>query len=155
MADEEGYVTGLGGIFFKCRDRDKLIDWYRDKLGFPFDGAGSSFLFREEDAPDQVGYQVWGPFNKKTGYFRPSGKDYMVNLRVRGLHVLLERLKKQGIEQIGDVEEYDYGRFAWIIDPEGTKIELWEQIGTPPIVEGSNSTGNTVDDEELNKDKPL
>lgn len=132
MAEDDGKVTGLGGIFFKCRDRDKLIKWYQDNLDFPFDGGASSFLFREIDDPKSVGYQVWGAFNRETSYFRPSGKDYMINLRVRGLDKLLEKLKARGIDQVGETEEYDYGRFAWVLDPEGTKIELWEQVGDPP-----------------------
>lgn len=133
MAEDDGTVTGLGGIFFKCRDRDKLIKWYQDTLDFPFDeGGASSFLFREMDNPESVGYQVWGAFDRKTSYFRPSGKDYMINLRVKGLDTLLVKLKEKGVEQIGEVEEYGYGRFAWVLDPEGTKIELWEQIGDPP-----------------------
>ncbi|WP_417449616.1 VOC family protein [Kordiimonas sp.] len=135
MSEQEGVITGVGGIFFKCRDRDSLVGWYRDKLGFPFDGTGASFVFREDDAPEKAGYFVWGPFKKETEYFRPSGREFMINLRVRGLEVLLKRLAASGIEQIGEMEEYEYGKFAWILDPEGTKIELWEQIGEAPILD--------------------
>ena len=135
MADEDGVITGVGGIFFKSRDRDRLTSWYKDTLGFPFDGTGTSFLFREHDDPKREGYFVWGPFKRETDYFRPSGKEYMINLRVRGLETLLKRLAEAGVEQIGETEEYEYGKFAWIMDPEGTKIELWEQIGDPPIHE--------------------
>lgn len=139
MAEVEGMVTGVGGVFFKCRDREKLVSWYQDKLGFPFDGAGASFVFREDDDPEKLGYFVWGPFGKETEYFRPSGKEYMINLRVQGLEALLARLKKMGVEQIGEIEEFDYGKFAWIMDPEGTKIELWEQLGEPPLIEADNT----------------
>jgi len=135
MSDVEGVITGVGGIFFKCRDRDNLVSWYQDKLGFPFDGAGASFVFREDDDPDKLGYFVWGPFKRESEYFRPSGKEYMINLRVRGIEKLLERLKKMGVEQIGEIEEFEYGKFAWIMDPEGTKIELWEQLGDPPMTD--------------------
>ncbi len=134
MSDEIGRVTGLGGVFVKSSDTKKLVDWYRSKLGFPFDGYGSSFLFREDDEPEKQGYSVWGPFKEDTKYFEPSKKEFMVNLRVKGLEALLKRLKADGVEQIGEVEKHDYGHFAWIIDPEGTKIELWEQIGEPPAV---------------------
>ncbi len=135
MSEAEGVITGVGGIFFKCRDREGLVDWYQKKLGFPFDGAGASFVFREDDDPEKAGYFVWGPFKRESEYFRPSGKEFMINLRVRGLEALLARLQKMGVEQIGEIEEYDYGKFAWIMDPEGTKIELWEQLGEPPILE--------------------
>lgn len=133
MSKQDGVITGVGGIFFKCQDRDALANWYKDKLGFPFDGTGASFLFREDDDPEKTGYFVWGPFRKESEYFRPSGRDFMINLRVRGLEALLERLKAAGIEQVGEMEEYEYGKFAWILDPEGTKIELWEQVGDPPM----------------------
>ena len=134
MAENGGVVTGVGGIFFKCQDRESLINWYRDQLGFPFDGIGASFVFREDDDPQKAGYLVWGPFKKESEYFRPSGKDFMINLRVRGLEALLAKLTAAGVEQIGEIEEFKYGKFAWIMDPEGTKIELWEQIGEPPIL---------------------
>lgn len=136
MADQDGIVTGVGGIFFKCQDRDALAKWYKDVLGFPFDGICASFPFRENDEPDNAGYFVWGPFARDTEYFRPSGKDYMINLRVRGLDALLKRLRAAGVDQVGEVEDYDYGRFAWIMDPEGTKIELWEQKGGLPGGQG-------------------
>jgi len=136
MSNEEGVVTGLGGIFVKSKNTDDLVSWYREKLGFPFDGYGSSFLMREADDPEKLGYTVWGPFKNETDYFAPSGKEFMINLRVRGLEALLVKLKAAGVEQVGEIEVYDYGKFAWIIDPEGTKIELWEQVGDPPNPNG-------------------
>ena len=132
MADTEGKVTGLGGVFMKCEDREGLVQWYREKLGFPYDGYGASFPFREDHDPDQRAYNVWGPFKSDTDYFKPSKREFMVNLRVDNLDALLVKLKAVGIEMVGEKEEYDYGKFAWIIDPEGTKIELWEQVGDPP-----------------------
>ncbi len=135
MPEKLGKVTGLGGVFVKSNNTKSLVAWYREKLGFPFDGYGSSFLFRENEEPNKLGYNVWGPFKHDTTYFEPSQKDFMINLRVEGLESLLARLKAEGVEQIGEVEKHDYGHFAWIIDPEGTKIELWEQIGEPPIVD--------------------
>ena len=139
MSDSKGRVTGLGGIFVKSGDTDSLIKWYREKLGFPFDGYGSSFLFREHHDMDREAYTVWGPFKSDTDYFKPSSKEFMINLRVENLVDYLEQLKAQGIEQVGEMEEYDYGRFAWIVDPDGTKIELWEQIGEPPNPDGETS----------------
>lgn len=140
MAEEKGRVTGIGGIFVKSKDGNGLAKWYQDILGFPFDGYGSNFPFREDDAPDQRGYSVWGPFKADTKYFQPSEKEFMVNLRVDDLDALLVKLKAAGIELVGEVEEHDYGKFAWIVDPEGTKLELWEQVGDvpEPAIEAEN-----------------
>jgi predicted enzyme related to lactoylglutathione lyase len=140
MDDQDGVVTGIGGIFVKSENTEKLVAWYQEKLGFPYDGYSSSFLMSEADDPSKVGNNIWAPFKHETDYFKPSKKDFMINLRVRGLEALLKRLKDKGVEQIGKTEEYDYGRFAWIIDPEGTKIELWEQIGDPPAVDAAESS---------------
>lgn len=132
MTSEKGRVTSLGGIFMKCKDRDSLVKWYREQLGFPYDGYGASFPFREDKQPDSRGYNVWGPFKEDTEYFNPSEKDFMMNLRVDDLDALLVKLEAAGIKQVGEKEEHEYGKFAWIIDPEGTKIELWEQLGPVP-----------------------
>ena len=140
MAEETGIVTGIGGVFVKSKNTKELAKWYQEKLGFSFDGYASSFLFRDDADPERKGYAVWGPFKEDTDYFEPSTKDFMINLRVKGLHVLLARLKEAGVAQVGGVEEYDYGHFAWILDPEGTKIELWEQIGDPPSADGETSS---------------
>jgi len=140
MAEKRGHVTGLGGIFVKSGNTEELAKWYQEKLGFPFDGYGSNFIFREDEKPAQRGYSVWGPFKDDTTYFEPSKKEFMINLRVKGLRDLLDHLKTQGVQQIGDIEEHDYGHFAWIIDPEGTKIELWEQVGDVPTIDSDSST---------------
>ncbi len=121
-----GFITGIGGIFVKSKDRRKLKDWYHKHLAVPIDEYGATFKFREHDNPDQEGYTVWGVFKADTKYFDPGNKDFMINFRVQDLDGLLKKLKSEGIEQVGKMEEYDFGRFAWIIDPEGTKIELWE-----------------------------
>jgi predicted enzyme related to lactoylglutathione lyase len=128
----KGRITGLGGIFVKCRDRDSLVSWYRDKLGLSYDGYGINFPFRDYINPQQECYNVWGPFKDDTDYFQPSKKEFMINLRVENLEAYLEELKANGIEQVGDTVSEDFGKFAWIVDPEGTKIELWEQVGPLP-----------------------
>ena len=133
---EEGKVTGIGGVFVKSKDTDGLVKWYREVLGFPFDGYGSSFLMREHDAPEQAGYNVWGPFKADTDYFEPSEKEFMINLRVRNLDALMERLLAAGVKEVKPRENHDYGKFAWIVDPEGTKLELWEQVGPVPDLDG-------------------
>jgi predicted enzyme related to lactoylglutathione lyase len=84
------------------------------------------FQWREFDHPDKAAYTAWGPFSKDTRYFLPSEKPFMINYRVDNLEKLLEILKKEGVETVGEIEEYDYGKFGWILDPEGNKIELWE-----------------------------
>lgn len=119
-------VTGLGGIFFKCEDPEKLREWYAEHLGLKTDQYGTSFEWRNSDKPENKGFTVWSTFKNDTVYFAPSDKPYMFNFRVENLEWLLEELKKEGINQIGEIQVYEYGKFANIIDPEGNKIELWE-----------------------------
>jgi len=119
-------VTGLGGVFFKSSDPEKLKEWYSRHLGIKSDKYGGIFRWRDFQKPDQEASTAWGPFRKDTDYFLPSRKDYMFNYRVENLEKLLEILKEEGIEIVGGIEEYEYGKFGWILDPEGNKIELWE-----------------------------
>lgn len=119
-------VTGIGGVFFKCKDPEKIRDWYSDKLGLNTDKYGTNFEWRHSQNPNQKGFTVWGPFSDSTEYFQPSEKEFMINLRVDDLRELLDELKDQDVKIVGELEEYEYGLFAHIIDPEGTKIELWE-----------------------------
>jgi predicted enzyme related to lactoylglutathione lyase len=121
-------VTGIGGIFFNSEDPEKLKKWYDRHLGIKSDEYGGIFRWRNFDNPDQQGYTAWGPFSKDTKYFFPSQKPYMLNYRVKNLEKLLEALKEEGVETVGEIEEYDYGKFGWILDPEGNKIELWEPM---------------------------
>ena len=132
MTEEQGIITGLGGVFVKCTDRAALLRWYQEVLKFPFDGHGANFPFPETDKKADRGYQVWAPFKSDSDYFGPSTKEFMINFRVRGIETLLKRLKSEGVSQVGELEVYDYGKFAWILDPEGTKIELWEQTTATP-----------------------
>jgi len=137
MADDEasimaGHVTGIGGIFFKCDDPTETKAWYGKTLGFPVTEYGTSFPFREDDDPDKRGYVIHSPFGKDNDYFKPSDKDFMVNFRVRDLDGMVEKLIAAGIEMVGEPESHPYGKFAWIMDPNGIKLELWEQVGPPP-----------------------
>lgn len=122
-------VTGLGGIFFKCNDAKAVAAWYQKHLGINLTwGTSGMFEWRDVDNPEQKGTSVWATFEKETKYFDPGKKEFMVNYRVENLKELLEELKKEGVEVVGDMQEYDYGKFGWIMDPEGNKIELWEPI---------------------------
>jgi predicted enzyme related to lactoylglutathione lyase len=126
-------VTGLGGVFFKCQDLEKTKDWYRDLLGIPLqDAYGAAFPFREDENPETRGYSVFGPFSSRTRYFEPSDRGFMINLRVDDLEGMLTRLHSAGARIVGDIEEHEYGRFAWVIDPEGVKLELWQPTGDIP-----------------------
>lgn len=119
-------VTGIGGVFFKAQNPAKLKDWYKNHLGFKTDDWGCTFWWNDEDF--KKASTQWSPFKKDTNYFLPSTKEFMFNYRVENLTQLLEKLREEGITIVGKVEEYEYGKFGWILDPEGNKIELWEPI---------------------------
>lgn len=121
-------VTGIGGIFFKCHDPEKMKEWYGNNLGLVTNEYGSVFEFRRTDMPEKKGYTVWSPFEEKTTYFQPSEKEFMVNYRVENIEELLKELKESGVEVCDEIEEYEYGKFVHIMDPEGNKIELWEPV---------------------------
>ena len=126
-------VTGIGGIFFKTKDPEKTKAWYHEHLGIVPDAGGYvSFQWREKDDPERIGFTAWSPFREDTTYFEPSPAPFMINYRVADLHGLLKQLRREGVEVIDQIEEGEYGRFGWIIDPEGTKIELWEPPSERP-----------------------
>ncbi len=120
-------VTGLGGFFFKSQDPNRLYKWYQQHLGINRepDGSGAMFHWREAEDPTKTGLTVWSIFPHDTKYFEPSQAPFMMNFRVENLQELLQALREEGV-QVDKVEEYDYGKFAWITDPEGNRIELWE-----------------------------
>lgn len=119
-------VTGIGGIFFKTKDPKASRDWYNKHLGFNTDDYGSTFWWRDKDGNDCT--TQWSPFKEDTSYFKPSSKDFMFNYRVENLERLIDVLKKEGVTIVGEMETYDYGKFAWVLDNENNKIELWEPI---------------------------
>lgn len=121
-------VTGLGGVFFKTPDPEGLKEWYRERLGIESEQWGYSFLWRELEAPEKRGYTVWGPFRDSTKYFEPSSEPYMINYRVDDLEALLAALEAEGVQVLGGPDTEENGKFAWILDPEGRKIELWEPV---------------------------
>ena len=119
-------VTGLGGFFFKSEDPEAAKNWYARHLGLPVDQYGCSFWWKDQEG--RACSTHWGPMKEDTSYFHPSRKQFMVNFRVENLEELLETLKEEGVEIIGETESYEYGKFGWIMDPEGNKIELWEPV---------------------------
>jgi len=120
-------VTGVGGVFFKARDPKALGEWYRRHLGMNVeDWGGVAFPWVTPDNPGGVGTTVWSPFKQDTGYFAPSEKPYMINFRVHDLHALLEVLRNEGCAVDEKVEESQFGKFGWVMDPEGNRLELWE-----------------------------
>jgi len=121
-------VTGIGGIFFKTQNPDKMKEWYNKNLGLVTDEYGSQFEFRNANNPDEINYLQWSPFSQDTKYFEPSKKEFMINYRVENLVELVSQLKKDGVEIVDEIEEFDYGKFVHIMDPEGNKIELWEPV---------------------------
>jgi predicted enzyme related to lactoylglutathione lyase len=119
-------VTGIGGVFFTCDDPKKQKEWYATHLGIP---NGGVFEWRDKENPDHVCSSVLGLFKKDTDYLKPGTKDHMLNFRVDNLVELIEQLKQEDVEVVGDIQDHDYGKFGWIMDPEGNKIELWEPKG--------------------------
>ena len=119
-------VIGLGGIFFKAKDPQALYDWYRQHLGIESAADGSGAMWRDADHPKVPGVNVWAIFPQGTKYFDPSRSSFMINFRVENLDELLKALREEGVEVDAKVEEYDYGKFGWITDPEGNRVELWE-----------------------------
>lgn len=121
-------VTGLGGVFFKAADSKAQLQWYRTHLGIESADYGFPFLWRETADKEEVGYTVWAPFSQDTDYFKPSEKPYMFNFRVANLVEMLAALREEGVTVVGEMAEEPNGKFAWIMDPEGNKIELWEPV---------------------------
>lgn len=119
-----GRVTGLGGVFFKSDDPERLYAWYEKHLGLKREEGGVFFRWRDKDGA--AGTTVWAIFDKDTKYFDPSAAPFMFNYRVDKLDPLLERLRAQGVQVDERREDSEYGRFAWVTDPQGNRIELWE-----------------------------
>lgn len=119
-------VTGIGGIFFKCKEPKKVKEWYKAHLGVNTNEYGAVFEWRQGTDSSKKGFSQWSPFAEKTNYFEPSTKDFMINYRVENLTALIEELKKEGVTITDTMETYDYGKFVHIMDIEGNKIELWE-----------------------------
>lgn len=126
-------VTGLGGIFFKSKSPKDIMAWYQTHLGIePDPWGGKAFEWREKENPESVGQTVFNPFKEDTTYFEPSTQPFMFNFRVHDLDALIAQLKSEGVQVVGDVQDTEYGKFGWIMDPDGRKIELWQAPAADP-----------------------
>lgn len=124
--DVRGRVTGIGGIFFKCKNPKLVREWYSKHLGLNTNDYGAVFEWRQGVDTLKKGFLQWSPFNEKTKYFEPSLKEFMINYRVENLDNLINQLKSEGIVITDSIQTVEYGKFVHIMDLEGNKIELWE-----------------------------
>ncbi|HJU46784.1 MAG TPA: VOC family protein [Gaiellaceae bacterium] len=111
-------VTGVGGVFFRAHDPAALAAWYAEHLGVPTGADGYVVFPASRDTH-------WVPFDESTGYW-PAEKQFMTNFTVRDLEAMLAQLRAAGVEVDAQVEEHEYGRFGWFVDPEGNRVELWQ-----------------------------
>lgn len=120
-------MTGIGGVFFKAKDPKALAEWYRIHLGLHVEEwGGVAFRWATEDNPTGTGTTVWSPFKDDTSYFDPGRANFMINYRVEDLHGLLATLRNEGCQVDDKVDESEFGKFGWVVDPEGNKLELWQ-----------------------------
>jgi predicted enzyme related to lactoylglutathione lyase len=120
-------VTGIGGIFFKAQNAPELRNWYKEHLGIEvLDWGGAVFPWRAAEGGEPTGCTVWSIFPATSDYFNPSNSPFMINYRVENLDDLLAELRKEGLEVEDKIVEEANGRFAWVRDPEGNRIELWQ-----------------------------
>ena len=120
-------VTGIGGVFIKSANPRKMRDWYQKHLGIDIEAwGGTAFRWAGPHNPDGHGTTVWNIFEATSGYFAPSTAPFMVNYRVDKLQPLLAALRAEGCQVDDKVDESEYGKFGWVVDPDGNKIELWE-----------------------------
>ncbi|HEX8614113.1 MAG TPA: VOC family protein [Telluria sp.] len=121
-------VTGIGGVFFKSPDPSRLAEWYRVHLGFALEEwGGAAFQWSGPDNPTGTGTTVWSPFKEDTQHFAPSSSAFMINYRVHDLHALIAALRAEGCQVADKVDESEHGKFAWVLDPDGNKLELWQR----------------------------
>jgi predicted enzyme related to lactoylglutathione lyase len=122
-------VTGIGGVFLKCRgDSAALSAWYQQHLGLPLESWGGAVLRWSDDKADDGGLTVWNLASKDSQWFSPSTSSFMINYRVDDLDALLVQLRTDGIDIVGGPESHENGKFAWIMDPDGNKVELWQPM---------------------------
>lgn len=121
-------VTGIGGIFFKSNDKKALAAWYQKHLGMPLESWGGAVLRWPDDTAEDKGLTVWHLAEKESKWFSPSDSSFMINYRVDNLDELIAQLRADGVEVVSGPESAENGKFAWIMDPDGNKVELWEPM---------------------------
>lgn len=119
-------VTGIGGIFFKSKDPDRLREWYRKHLGINSESWGGLAFNWSDDPRADTGTTVWSIFSADSKYFEPSTASFMINFRVADLTELLAQLRREGVDVDSKTEESEFGKFGWVMDPDGNRVELWE-----------------------------
>ena len=129
-AEAAGHVTGIGGVFIKAKDPKALAAWYRDVLGLPLQPWGGAAL--RYDAPQHPPAAAWNAFAASSSYFAPSTAPFMINYAVDDMDAILARLHAKGVEPLKRTDDDTSGKFAWVLDPEGNKVELWEPKRTAP-----------------------
>ena len=122
-------VTGIGGVFIMSKGKgSELAEWYKTNLGLELESWGGSILKWPEDKADDGGLTVWSSADHDTKWFSPSESSFMINYRVDNMNEMLEQLKQNGVEIVGGPDSAENGKFAWIMDPDGNKVELWEPM---------------------------
>ena len=120
-------VTGIGGIFFKAKNPARLREWYQRHLGIDVqDWGGAAFAWARPDKTEACGSTIWSVFEDESTYFAPSTARFMINYRVDDLHAVLAALREEGCTVDDKTEESEFGKFGWVMDPEGHRVELWE-----------------------------
>jgi len=131
--ESKGRALGVGGVFFRSPDPARLANWYRDTLGLAIEAWGSTHgTSFSPDAMPANSFTVWSTFAANTEYFGQSGQSFMINLVVDDLDAALKNVEAAGGQVIPEKEEHDFGRFGWIVDPDGNRVELWEPPETIP-----------------------
>jgi catechol 2,3-dioxygenase-like lactoylglutathione lyase family enzyme len=122
-------VTGIGGVFFKARgDKDALAAWYHKHLGLPLETWGGAILRWPADTAEDKGLTVWHVAGKDSEWFKPSDSAFMINYRVDDMDALVAQLRADGVEIVEGPQAHENGKFAWIMDPDGNKVELWQPM---------------------------
>jgi catechol 2,3-dioxygenase-like lactoylglutathione lyase family enzyme len=129
---QRGRILGIGGVFFKAANRDQTREWYSKHLGLADKGQGATLAWREHEDPEKEHVTVWSVFPATTKYFDPGHAPFMINYIVDDLDALLDRLKEEGVKIDPNRMNESYGRFAWIYDLDGNKIELWQPLPAKP-----------------------
>lgn len=120
-------VTGIGGIFFQAKDPKSLCTWYKQHLGIDVqEWGGAAFSWSDDSGAPVGGTTVWSIGPDTSDHFAPSKSPFMINYRVADLHALVKVLREEGCHVLDKIDESEYGKFAWVVDPEGNKVELWE-----------------------------